>query len=134
MITRIAIYGTVGWILEVLWTGFGSLLAGDPRLTSRTYLWMFPIYGAGVLLEYVHDNIRDWHWFLRGLVYTVVILAIEYSTGWLIRSIVGVAPWTYTNRLSIDRLIRLDYVPVWFAVGLLFEKMHDFLDERLLRL
>jgi len=29
-------------------TGLGSLLRRDPRLTGRTYLWMFPVYaGAG---------------------------------------------------------------------------------------
>lgn len=129
MATRIVIYGLIGWIIEVIWTGMGSLLAGDLRLTSQTYLWMLPIYGAGVLLEYVHDHIRDIHWLARGSMYMLLIFAIEYSAGWLIRGIVGVAPWYYSNPFSVDHLIRLDYGPTWFAVGLMFEKVHDFLDR-----
>jgi uncharacterized membrane protein len=134
MAVRFVVYGTIGWVLEVLWTGLGSLLAGDPRLRSQTYLWMFPIYGAAVLLEGVHDYIRNWHWLARGLIYMTIIFAVEYSTGWLIRDIVGTAPWVYTNRFAIDNLIRLDYAPVWFVVGFLFERVHDFLDERLISL
>lgn len=132
MAVRIAIYGAIGWIIEVLWTGLGSLIAGDPRLISQTYLWMFPIYGAAVLLEFVHDNIRSLPWVIRGTIYMILIFSIEYITGWIIRDIVGVVPWTYTNRYSVDNLIRLDYAPAWFFVGLMFEKLHDFLDNRLL--
>ncbi|MDK2986766.1 MAG: hypothetical protein PWQ96_2410, partial [Clostridia bacterium] len=32
------------------------------------------------------------------------------------------------------RFIRLDYAPVWFTAGLLFEKLHDFLDNIMWRL
>lgn len=85
-----------------------------------------------MLLEYVHDRIRDFHWIIRGTVYMLLIFAIEYSTGWLIKYFVGVAPWTYSNSFAVDHLIRLDYAPGWFALGLMFERVHDFLDDRLL--
>ena len=43
-------------------------------------------------------------------------------TGWLLRKL-GVCPWDYSDApLNIDGLIRLDYAPAWFAVGLLFER------------
>ena len=45
---KFIIYGITGWCLEVLWTGFMSLINGDPKLTSTTSLWMFPIYGMVV--------------------------------------------------------------------------------------
>ena len=134
MVLRFVVYGAIGWITEVLWTGMGSLLAGDPRLRSYTYLWMFPIYGGAVFLEVVHDNIRNWNWFARGLLYMILIFSIEYTAGWVIREFVGVSPWVYSNRFSIDGLIRVDYAPVWFAAGLAFEKIHDFLDKRLVSL
>lgn len=130
MIQRFVLYGLAGWVTEVLWTGFGSLLSGDPRLRSHTYLWMFPIYGGAVLLEFIHDSIREWHWVTRGLLYMSLIFTIEYTSGWAIRGLVGISPWIYTNRFSIDGLIRLDYAPAWFAAGLVFEKIHDYLDER----
>ena len=62
----------------------------------------------------------------------ILIFAIEYSSGWLIRNITGVVPWSYNGIFSVDHLIRLDYGPAWFAVGLIFERVHDFLDNRLI--
>ncbi|MGL6217488.1 MAG: putative ABC transporter permease, partial [Lacrimispora sphenoides] len=36
----------------------------------------------------------------------------------------GMCPWDYTGRNSnIDGLIRLDFAPLWFATGLLFEQI-----------
>lgn len=123
---RFFVYGALGWCLEVLWTGLGSLLSGDVRLTAKTYLWMFPIYGLAVLFEPVHDRIRAWPITLRGLVWMVLFFAVEYASGWLLRFLTGVSPWDYSHaRWQIDGLIRLDYAPVWFGVGLLFEKVHD---------
>lgn len=56
----------------------------------------------------------------------VVFFGLEYATGWLIRETVGVSPWNYDNaRWSIQGLIRLDYAPVWFCLGLIFEKVHN---------
>jgi len=135
MMTRFFIYGTVGWIAEVLWTGFGSLLRTDFRLTSHTYLWMLFIYGLAVFLEPVHDAIRSWHWFYRGLLYMFLIFSVEYFSGWLLSEVIGVCPWDYGNQLfAINGFIRLDYAPVWFTAGLLFEKLHDFLDNIMWRL
>lgn len=120
------IYGIIGWCLEIVWTGLGSLLSGDPRLTAKTYLWMFPIYGLAVLFEPVHDLIRPWPMLARGIIWTLVFFALEYLTGWLLRVFVGVSPWDYSGAaFQLHGLIRLDYTPVWFLLGLLFEKLHD---------
>ncbi|KNZ68220.1 hypothetical protein Tfer_3247 [Thermincola ferriacetica] len=124
---RFIIYGTIGLVMEFFWTGMGALLAGDWRLKTYSSLWMFLIYGSGVFLEFVHDRIRNWPWLIRGVFWTAIIFAAEYLSGWFLRSIFGVAPWTYTNRYAIDGLIRLDYAPVWFFMGLFFEKLHDYL-------
>jgi Predicted membrane protein len=123
------IYGLTGWCLEVVWTGLGSLMAGDPRLTAKTYLWMFPIYGLAVFFEPVHDLIRPWPLLVRGLFWTAVFFAVEYLTGWTLRGVVGTSPWDYSAApWQIDGLIRLDYAPAWFILGLLFEKLHDGLE------
>lgn len=126
MVKRFIIYGLLGFCLEVLWTGFNSLLKGDIKLTGWTYIWMFPVYGLAVFLEVVHDRIRYLPIIVRGGIYTVLIFGAEYGSGLLFRSILGVCPWNYGDGpLSIDGLITLKYIPVWFIVGLLFEKMHD---------
>lgn len=128
---RFLVYGILGWVLEVLWTGAGSALQGDPRLVSQTYLWMFPIYGSAVLLEPLHDRIRRWPWVARGLLWTALIFGIEYSSGWALQTAVGRVPWDYSEAvLSVDNFIRLDYAPAWFVAGLLFERVHDWLRVR----
>jgi uncharacterized membrane protein len=120
------IYGLLGWCAEIAWTGLGSLLSGDPRLTAKTYLWMFPIYGLAVFFEPVHDRIRPWPAPIRGLVWMLAFFAVEYLTGWLVRALVGASPWDYSGAVfNIHGLIRLDYAPVWFFLGLLYEKLHD---------
>lgn len=134
MLKRFIIYGLLGWCIEVFWTGMGSLFTGDVKLTSTTYIWMFFIYGLAVLLEPIHNSIRSWPIALRGGIYTVVIFAIEYSTGLLLRILIGVCPWDYSSSpFSISGIIRLDYAPAWFAAGLLFERAHDSLTSETMR-
>ena len=135
MITRFLLYGIVGWTAEVLWTGFGSLLETDFRLTSQTYLWMFFIYGLALFLEPIHDTIRPLHWLYRGSIYMFLIMSVEYLSGWLLSETIGMCPWDYGNQaFSVHGFIRLDYAPVWFGAGLIFERLHDFLDRIMWRL
>nr|NSL49926.1 hypothetical protein [Dendrosporobacter quercicolus DSM 1736]SDM92643.1 Putative ABC-transporter type IV [Dendrosporobacter quercicolus] len=128
---RVIIYGLIGWCLEIVWTGLGSLLSGDIRLTAQTYLWMFPIYGlAAVLFEPLHDAIRLWPLGARGGVWMLLCFTVEYLSGWMLRSAIGAAPWDYSAAVfHIHGLIRLDYAPAWFGAGLLFERLHDWLDS-----
>ncbi|MGI5910980.1 MAG: putative ABC transporter permease [Syntrophomonadaceae bacterium] len=136
MAIRFIIYGMLGWIVEILFTGTGSALSGSLRLTGFTYLWMFPIYGLAILLEPVHDYIRYSPWFIRGIIWVCVIFFIEYLSGWAIKNLIGICPWDYSGltEYSIDGFIRLDFVPFWFVAGLGFEKIHDLLDNILERL
>ncbi len=120
--------------MEIVWTGFGSLVRGDLRLQGVSYLWMFPIYGLAVFLEPVHNRIRRFVWYIRGMIWTGVIFSIEFVTGLLIEATVGTVPWDYSDSAySVAGLIRLDYAPAWFVVGLLFEQLHDFLMKELIR-
>lgn len=130
---RFIFYGLLGWGLEIIWTGIGSAFQGDLRLAANTYVWMFPIYGLAIFLEPVHNAIRLWPWFLRGFLWVILIWVLEYVTGGLIKTLVGVIPWDYTGytRWEINGLIRLDMAPVWMVTGLLFEKVHDFLVRKL---
>ncbi|KUG02433.1 protoporphyrinogen ix oxidase, putative form, hemj [hydrocarbon metagenome] len=131
MITRFIIYGFVGWIFEIVFTGTGSLLRGVLSLTGYTYLWMFPIYGMALFLEPVHDRIRSAPWPIRGIIWVSLIFFIEYVSGWLLSNIIGFCPWDYTgfSPYVVDGFIRLDFFPFWFTAGLIFEKIHGFLDS-----
>jgi hypothetical protein len=48
---RYALYGLVGWAIEVVATGTSSLLQHRNRsANAHTYLWMHPVYGVGGLV------------------------------------------------------------------------------------
>ncbi len=126
---RFVIYGLLGWCIEVFWTGFGALIRGDVKLTGQTYIWMFLIYGLAILLEPIHNHIRNWPTIMRGGIYTVLIFTIEYITGWLLKLVLGICPWHYDTIYAVNGFIRLDYAPAWFVAGLLFEIVHDRLLE-----
>lgn len=123
---RFIIYGLLGFCIEVLWTGLGSLFRGDIKLTGFTYIWMFPIYGLALFLEPIHDKVRHLPFYIRGGIYTVLIFIVEFSTGMILRKVLGVCPWNYTTQpLSICGLITLSYAPAWFVAGMFFERIHD---------
>jgi hypothetical protein len=91
---------------------------------------MFPIYGMLVLLEPVHEKVKDASIVIRGGVYTALILSGEFLTGMFLRLALGKCPWNYgIDKYSIYGLITLKYIPVWFVFGLLFEKLYILLIE-----
>ena len=96
-------------------------------MMGHTSIWMFFIYGLAVfLLEPIHNLIADYNWYIRGCVWATLIFAIEFATGMLLRA-VGIEAWYYTGPLAILGVIRLDYAPLWFGVGLIFEQIHTLL-------
>lgn len=109
----------------------GSLFSGNYNLTGHTFLWMIFIYGMGVFFEPIHDRIRDKNIFIRGFIWASLIFTIEFSTGYILDLLLGGCPWDYSkaSKLAFYGYIRLDYLPVWFIVGLIFERYHDFLDQ-----
>ena len=126
MLTRYFIYGLIGLCMEVAWTGFTSFLKRDYKLTAQTSLWMFWIYGLAVFLEPFSNFLSESPVLLRGGVYAILIFIAEYITGWLLRKI-DVCPWDYSHcKYNIKGLIRLDYAPLWFFAGLLFEYVGRF--------
>ncbi len=126
---RFLIYGAIGWVVEVVFTGLGSIVQGNWNLTAHTYLWMFPIYGGAALaMEWLHNALRKRSFLLRGASYLALIYAVEYSTGWLLCQLLGACPWEYpAGSFTVNGFIRLDYAPAWLALGYLFEHVHNWL-------
>lgn len=125
MIKKFLMCGLTGWCMEVFWTGLGSALNKDQKLTSVTSLWMFPIYGMAVIIEPVSQHLtkKKIPSATRGLIYAVMIFATEYTTGSILKKM-DCCPWDYSHaKLNINGVIRLDYLPVWFAAGLIYERM-----------
>jgi len=124
MLTRFLIYGALGCLIEVLWTGLGSLKSRNFSLSSNTSLWMFFIYGLAVFLEPFFTILAPLNFLLRGLIYAAMIYAVEFVTGSILKR-ANVCPWDYSHtRFHVKGLIRFDYLPAWVALGLLFEQIY----------
>ena len=118
--------------MEIIFTSAESIAVGDMRLIGRTSLLMFPIYGLGALLGPICRRLDMWigdaerlgrkdKVWRHGTNSMVLIFLAEYLSGTFLK-LYGICPWDYTGRHSnINGLIRLDFAPLWFCTGLLFE-------------
>ncbi len=115
--------GITGWCIEVMFTGFHSFLRRDFRLMSQTSILMFPIYGMAAFIKPIYKYIKNWNILVRGILYTISIFLVEYFTGnFLCKK--KICPWDYTkSKYNIKGVIRLDFAPLWFFTGLLFEHL-----------
>ena len=123
MKNKFILCGTLGWCMEIIFTGLGSLKDHEHRLTARTSIWMFPIYGMACFLRPLCRLMKGKNLLMRGSVYTCCIFAGEFVSGSLLKRH-GACPWDYSRaKYNIKGLVRLDYAPLWFGAGLLFEKI-----------
>ena len=117
----------------MIFTSVESIMAHDWRLMGRTSLLMFPIYGCGALLSTIGKGVDRWigessirpadRYIRHGMIYMVLIFTAEYLSGAWLRA-KGMCPWDYSSsQTSVNGLIRLDFAPLWFATGLLFEQI-----------
>ena len=126
---RFFLYGLLGWCVECFFTSVVDLAsgAGDLRLKGYSYLWMHPIWGAGILAsERLCPLLRraGLGRFARVGVYTVLCFAVEYASGAALRATIGYCPWDYTGATwSVSGLVRLDYAPFWALCGYLGEPL-----------
>lgn len=115
--------GIMGWCMEVVFTGLHSVARHDPKMMGQTSILMFPIYGAAAFLGPISTLLKNHHIWVRGAVYTCCIFTAEYISGTLLKKR-KMCPWDYSKaKLNINGLIRLDYAPLWFTAGLIFEKL-----------
>lgn len=107
--------------MEIFWTGLHAFRVRNLKLIGRSSLWMFPIYGSAAFLTPVMQKMRGASLIRRGLVYMSCIFLGEYASGILLKRR-DMCPWDYSRTPWHFRgVIRLDYAPVWFLVGLFYE-------------
>ena len=132
MLKKFLLYGFAGWVVEVLFTGTAAAISKDRAATAKTYLWMHPIYGLTALgMEALAKTMKRHRVprALRGLAYTGIIYAAEYSSGWALKKFLGKCPWDYSGcGRDIHGLVRLDYAPAWYTLGMLFEPVAEALE------
>lgn len=123
MKNRFLMCGIVGWCLEIIWTGLHSLLSGKTDMMGRTSLLMFPIYGCAAVIGPIAKKLAKIPTAVRGCLYAVGIFLTEFVSGTALKTL-HMCPWDYSHApLQINGVVRLDYFPVWFSVGLLYEKI-----------
>jgi hypothetical protein len=137
---RALVYGLAGWCSEVVSTGLRSHgRDGNWRLSSHTYIWMLPIYGAAAVLfepAYGAAKRAGLPWWGRGLLWTGGIFTVEAASGEAIRRLIGEVPWDYARPRGSKPepthwrgLVRPAYAPTWFLVGLGMERLSALLDR-----
>ena len=128
---RLAVYSVVGFACEVGVSAVHDVWRKKP-VRFRTSPWMLPVYSLLLpLYEPIHDALRDRAWPIRGTVYGLGFLGIEYASGRVFRATLGEAPWDYSDaRYHLHGLIRPDYFFQWAAMGLALEPLHDALTPR----
>lgn len=116
--------GFIGWGLECFFTGLGAVAAHkDKKLRCTSSVWMFPIYGLAAAIKPISKKLRRFNVLIRGGVYTALIFITEYCTGSILRKFKA-CPWDYSKtKYNYKGVVRLDYAPLWFLVGLLYEKV-----------
>ena len=123
-IQDVVVCGLIGWCSECAWTGLHAIgKRKDRRLICHTSLWMFPIYGMAALMRPISKKLERVNVLLRGLIYMAGIFGTEYVTGRLLQKHQA-CPWDYSKaRFNVRGVIRLDYAPIWFVLGLIYERI-----------
>ena len=121
MKNKFILCGIIGWCLEIFWTGLHSLQKGRRDLMGQSSLWMFPIYGCAAIIAPLSKFYKNCHIIVRGVIYMLHIFFGEYVFGSFLKKH-AMCPWDYSkSKYHVNGLIRLDYAPLWFFAGLLYE-------------
>jgi hypothetical protein len=123
VLAQVLAYGLFGCAVEY---GFTLVL----RRAALPSAWMIPLYGlAAILFPPLRGAVRDRPALVRAGVYGAAMLVAEYAIGRSLRAAFGSVPWTYTARLAVDGVTRLDYFPLWALYGLALERLQTALGE-----
>lgn len=127
-LTHAVLLASLAMAVEVVFTAATNRTQSSGwRLRGYTYVWMAPIYMAvypGLCL--VYPLVKTWGFVWRGTLYAGLILAAEWTSGWLLRLALGQAPWQADyreKRFAVHEVMRLDYAPAWFCAALLYERV-----------
>lgn len=134
LVAKLLLYGAIGLLIEVGFTGLWSLASRNWKASGHTYLWMLPVYGMTALVLEAVSEALPWPFYFKALVYLPVIYgaealsgaAIKIATGLLQKTFGGhgggVVLWDYgSSRWTPFGLINFKYAPAWLLVALAFD-------------
>lgn len=123
---EMVLYAVLGLGFEVIFTSITDFRK-DKRgfLMGYSSLWYAPLYAfAPLFLHLTNGWLFTQSFWLRGVIYALVIWLCEYAGMWLLRKLLGASPSEehyYKSRWHIHGLIRLDYFPAMVMMGWAFE-------------
>ncbi len=86
---------------------------------------MFPIYGLAAFIPSFSNLLKNRCIITRGVIYTFLIFTTEFCSGNLLKRY-DACPWDYSKaKLNYKGVVRLDYAPLWFCLGLIYEKLDN---------
>ncbi len=122
MAKRFMIYSMLGIYMEILWTGLKGGIADS--LTGHSSVIMMAIYGCAVFMEPAFRQLKGYSSITRGIIYSLFIFSAEYFSGSLLMKY-NICPWNYSHAFyNMKNVIRLDYMPLWIFMGLLYERLY----------
>lgn len=120
---RLYLYALHGYLIEVTFTAVWDLVVfGSLELRGFSSVWSLAIYSIScIAMEKINSLLQRRGLPARALAHTCWIYAWEFTTGYFLRAL-GSCPWDYRDfRYNIFGLVTLEYAPLWFLCGLLFE-------------
>jgi uncharacterized membrane protein len=126
LVFQMLIFAVLGLGLEVIFTSALDWRQSNPRhLLGYSSLWYLPLYSISpVFLHFTAASLFGLPIVLRGVVYMAFIFAVEYVGMFCLRRLLGSSPSEvgyYQSPWNIHGLIRLDFAPAMFLMGLFFE-------------
>lgn len=120
------LFAVIGLGMEVVFTALCDI-NHDPKrhLMGYSSLWYCPLYAlTPVFLSSTAAYIFPLPFVLRGMIYMLAIFLVEYFGMLALRKLLGTSPSEahyYKARFNLHGLIRLDFAPAMFALGLILE-------------
>ena len=129
VLQRFVAFGMLGLLIENLFTGLWQIVHGDFTGRTKSYLWMFIIYGIGGLSIELISSLTHYNIFIKAVLDTIFIYFLEFTSGWTTEFIFGKCLWKYmdpkseteVHRRSIMGMVRYDYCLLWYGLAVVFE-------------
>ena len=133
------IFGFFGITIEIFFTAISDLFQKirnkekhDFSLEGKSYIWMFFIYSLiPILFDFGYPMVKDFNIFLRVFIYGIIILIVEFITGFLLEFFTGECPWKYTKGINLLGYVRIDYIFFWMFFGFIIEKIYLILNNQI---
>lgn len=130
-----------GMTSEVFFTAFLSLYTGVAinnkpliALAGTTYVWMAFIYALiPVLGFFFYDKVKNIPFYFRLPMYVVILYAVEFTSGYILRATTGSCPWEYKTGWNIMGLIQLEYFPAWLFFVWMVERLYVFVNNKIIQ-